>query len=235
VWPKESGDLADAAPTSEVWRKLRDGQGLTPALTRKTVLDLVKQYQFCHWHLQFPQVFAKGGFEVVFGNPPWEHVELKEEEWFASRRPDIADAPNAAVRKKRIAQLVEEDAALFAEFSLARRRFDGETHLIRESGRFPLRARGRINTYAIFAEHNRAVLGPHGRAGFIVPSGLVTDDTTKDFFASLVTAKQLTSCFTSRTKSGFSSQFIMRSGLRCCRSERQSARTWSSLAATWSS
>jgi hypothetical protein len=29
------------------------------------------QYSFFHWHLQFPQVFARGGFDVVLGNPPW--------------------------------------------------------------------------------------------------------------------------------------------------------------------
>ena len=28
-------------------------------------------YQLLHWHLAFPEVFAKGGFDVVLGNPPW--------------------------------------------------------------------------------------------------------------------------------------------------------------------
>ena len=33
VWPKQPGALADAAPTNELWRQLRDGQGQPPALT----------------------------------------------------------------------------------------------------------------------------------------------------------------------------------------------------------
>ena len=37
VWPKHPGDLADAAPTNEVWRQLRDSQNPLPALTTKTV------------------------------------------------------------------------------------------------------------------------------------------------------------------------------------------------------
>ncbi len=52
-----------------------------------------------------------------------------------------------------------------------------------------------MNTYALFAEHNCSVLGPHGRAGFIVPSGLVTDDTTKEFFAGLVERRMLSAVF----------------------------------------
>ena len=33
VWPKQPGPLADAAPTNELWRQIRDGQGRPPALT----------------------------------------------------------------------------------------------------------------------------------------------------------------------------------------------------------
>lgn len=71
VWPKQPDDLAEVAPTNELWRQLRDGQGRPPALTTKTVGELAEQYRFFHWNLQFPQVFAKGGFDVVLGNPPW--------------------------------------------------------------------------------------------------------------------------------------------------------------------
>ncbi|MBK9968585.1 MAG: hypothetical protein IPP07_28455 [Holophagales bacterium] len=79
VWPKLSGPLADAAPTNELWRQIRDGQGEPPALTMKTTEQLAMLHRFFHWNLAFPQVYAKGGFDVVLGNPPWEHVEIKEQ------------------------------------------------------------------------------------------------------------------------------------------------------------
>ena len=79
-WPKHPGDLADAAPTNELWRQLRDGQGQAPALTTKTVHALAERLRFFHWHLQFPQVCAKGGFDVVLGNPPWVRQELLKAE-----------------------------------------------------------------------------------------------------------------------------------------------------------
>ncbi|MCL2779674.1 MAG: N-6 DNA methylase [Polyangiaceae bacterium] len=77
VWPKQLGELADAAPTNGVWRQLCDGQGIALTLTTKTVEELTAQHSFFHWHLQFPQVFAKGGFDIVLGNPPWDLLEDK--------------------------------------------------------------------------------------------------------------------------------------------------------------
>ena len=140
-------------------------------------------------------MFARGGFDVVLGNPPWEHIELKEQEFFAMRDPSIADAPNAAARKDRIAALPATSPGLWIEWQLAQRRAQGEMHFARNSGRFPLSARGRINTYPLFAEHNWNTLAPHGRAGFIVPSGIATDDTTKEYFQALLERKALASIY----------------------------------------
>jgi len=63
--------------------------------------------------------------------------------------------------------------------------------LVRESGRFPLTARGKINTYSIFAETMRAIVSDAGRAGVITPTGLATDATTAPFFADTVATKRL--------------------------------------------
>lgn len=76
VWPKQPGEFDHAAPTNELWRQLRDGERQPPTLTAKTVGALGEQYSFFHWHLQFPHVFARGGFDLVLGNPPWVRQEL---------------------------------------------------------------------------------------------------------------------------------------------------------------
>lgn len=191
VWPKQPGELGEVAPTNELWRQLRDGRGQPPALTTKTVGELAEQYRFFHWNLQFPQVFAKGGFDVVLGNPPWEHMELKEEEWFAERVPEIAAAPNAAARKRMIATLRTVAPAVHDDFVRAVRAIDGENHVARETGRYPLCARGRINTFALFAEHNRNILNAGGALGCILPAGIATDDTTKEFFQSTLATRTL--------------------------------------------
>ena len=195
VWPKEPGPLAEAAPVSGLWLQLRDHKGVVPALTLETTCALATQYHFLHWHLAFPHIFAKGGFDVVLGNPPWERVKLQEQEFFASRSAEIATASNASVRKKLIAALPDTDPNLWKEWCAASREAEGQSHLIRQSGRYPLCGKGDINTYALFAEHNRTILAPKGRAGFIVPTGIATDDTTKEYFQNLVERKCLLSLF----------------------------------------
>src|SRR5690606_6806770 len=125
-----------------------------------------------------------GGFDVVLGNPPWDQVELKDKEVFAARDPDIAALPGS--RRKRASQeLAGSDPQLYGEFIAAARDFEGRRSLLTDSGRFPLCGRGRVNTYAVFAELMRNAISPTGRVGVIVPTGIATDDTTKHFFADL--------------------------------------------------
>ena len=161
---------------------------------RDEIVRLSQQYQFFHWHLAFPDVFHvpppdeeaeneqsgwNGGFDVVLGNPPWERVKLQEKEWFAERNPEIANAPNAAARKKMIEALRADDPYLHIRFLDDLRKAEGESHLMRNSGRYPLCGRGDINVYTVFAEGMRSLLNAAGRLGCILPSGIVTDDLTK--------------------------------------------------------
>ncbi|MER6784933.1 DNA methyltransferase [Streptomyces sp. NPDC000658] len=210
VWPKHEG--APEAPTDQVFRALRGrDQSAVPDATHAEILSLRDQYYFFHWHLEFPEVFAvpesgarvqpgtgwAGGFDAVVGNPPWERVKLQEQEFFAQRSPEIAEAKNAAARKKLIAALSDDPDGmrLFAEFGSAKRRAEGESHFLRMSNRFPLTGRGDINTYAVFAETDRTLTGPRGRTGVIVPTGIATDATTQFFFKDLVTKGHLVALY----------------------------------------
>ncbi|MFG3492258.1 Eco57I restriction-modification methylase domain-containing protein [Streptomyces sp. NPDC047972] len=210
VWPKHAG--APEAPTDQVFRALRSrDQSLVPDATHEQILELRDQYCFFHWHLEFPEVFSvpesgagvqqgtgwAGGFDAVVGNPPWERVKLQEQEFFAQRDPSIAEAKNAAARKRLIAELRDDrdGARLYAEFEAAKRRAEGESHFLRTSARFPLTGRGDINTYAAFAETDRTLTGVRGRTGVIVPTGIATDTTTQLFIKDIVTKGQLAAIY----------------------------------------
>lgn len=64
-----------------------------------------------------------------------------------------------------------------------------------DGGRFPLTGVGIVNFYALFAELDGQLRRPDGRAGFIVPTGIATDDSTKAFFQSIVQGRQLASLY----------------------------------------
>src|SRR3546814_4874338 len=71
--------------------------------------------------VEFPDVMAKGGFDLVIGNPPWERVEVQEQELFSASHPQIANAPNAAKRKRMIQELEASDPRAYASWQQALR------------------------------------------------------------------------------------------------------------------
>jgi hypothetical protein len=209
--PKAKGKKAKAPRRADsdnafgiTTQHLRDfvESGALPAGLLPEARQLASQYQFFHWHLAFPEVFAHGGFDVNLGNPPWERVNIQEAEWFTEWRPDIASAPNVTARKRLIARLVDEDPKLHIAYSEAIRHSEGEGHVLRNSGLYPLCARGDINLYAVFAEGIRNHLKKTGRAGVVLPSGIATDENTKLFFRAVIDSCSLISLFDFENRAG---------------------------------
>ncbi|TAU15476.1 type II DNA modification enzyme [Rhizobium ruizarguesonis] len=190
----------DVVPTTlDVQTALAGGQG-NPQLTA-TAIDLAGSAYAFHWPLEFADIMASGGFDVVIGNPPWERIKLQEQEFFATRDADIATAINAAERARLIKDLEKAPAgsprrSLFDDFERAKRTAEASSIFARvpgeDGGRFPLAGRGDVNTYALFGEHFlRLANKKTGRAGIIVPTGVATDATTAPLFGHLVETQRL--------------------------------------------
>ena len=215
ITPKPAG--AEATPrtdlvptTAAVWSRATGGQVYPPLEGR--AVDLARAARAFHWPLEFPDVMAIGGFDAVLGNPPWDRIKLQEQEFFAARAPDVAEAPNAAERGRRILALLQAPAGsrerlLFHEFQTAKRVSEAASVFARvpgaEGGRFPLTGRGDVNTYSLFAELFTRAIGERGRAGVIVPTGIATDATTAPFFGALIAGQRLVSLHDFQTGLGY--------------------------------
>ncbi|KUM25645.1 hypothetical protein AU467_25350 [Mesorhizobium loti] len=196
--PKTGGVPANrvqvAIPTTgQVWQALGGHTVYGPLVGRAQ--EVAGNARAFHWPLEFPDIMEHGGFDCVLGNPPWERIKLQEEEFFAVRDPEIASAKNAAARKRLIAQLNEINPRLAAEWTDAIRTAECESAFIRLSGRYPLGGVGDINTYAVFADFFRQAISQRGIAGLIVPNGLVTGYSYRDFLRHLLNTKTLASFF----------------------------------------
>ena len=202
VWPKRLDTPAEPI-TTETIRRLEDGRHSMSSPEEEELERLADRFQFFHWHLEFPGVFENAGFDCVIGNPPWEHIELKEIEWFSERHEGIVNARTGAERKRLIAALKDVDQPLYRAYQEALRSHDGLSHLLRDGGRYPQCGRGRINLYAVFAEAIRSLLNEHGRAGCVLPTGIATDDTTKVFFQDVVENRSLVSLYDFENKGVF--------------------------------
>ncbi len=181
-----SGPSARTVPTTEeLWMALNQGKMRQAMVGAPKAARRARAF---HWPLEFPDVMQRGGFDVVLGNPPWEVMQLSDKEYFATSKPEIAELAGAA-RKKAIERLQTGDPAAYQEFVNAKRMFDTGNEFARESGRFDLTARGKVNTYSLFAELFSRLTRDH--AGVIVPTGIATDSSTAPFFAALVEEKRL--------------------------------------------
>lgn len=197
----ELGAKGVTVPTTSAVRDKLSGL-LAVSNLESIAIQVASAARAFHWPLEFPQVFfprpgRKAGFDLALGNPPWERIKLQEQEFFASRDPEIANAPNAAARRAKIEALRSAPPgsakrALYDEFSVSKRIAEAASVFARvpsgEGGRYPLTGAGDVNTYALFAE---LFAGVASRASMILPLGISTDATTAPFFAELVTSQRL--------------------------------------------
>ncbi len=150
------------------------------------------------WNKTFDNVFSRAespGFDCVIGNPPWERLKLQEREFFAFSAPKIAGAVSAAKRRQMIDAIRQSHPELYERYEDAKKAAENTLAHVRQSGNFPLTAKGDINTYVLFAELARKIVAPTGRVGLLVPSGIASDKTTKEFFAKLTNSQSLVALY----------------------------------------
>ncbi|MDO5701524.1 MAG: N-6 DNA methylase [Bowdeniella nasicola] len=202
-WPFREG--AAPAPTTAVIAELGVNEASQSEEFTTQVADIAERLQFFHFHLEFPEVFARGGFSAVLGNPPWEKAKFQEREFFESRAPEFA-AMAGAKRKAAIAALeagTPEEQGLYREFAEARERANRFLAVAKGGGLFPLTGTGDLNTYALFTELTTRLVSPNGRLGIIVPTGIATDKTTSAFFRSVTEARRVESLYDFENKGIF--------------------------------
>jgi len=217
VWKKRHSDELPYPITQEILDRIRRNPHSCPPWMREEIIRLAREYQFFHWHLEFPDVFKpkagdeiaedevtgwSGGFDCVLGNPPWEKIQPEEQGFFAASRPDIAEATGSR-RKRMIDDLAISDEYLYRNWLVYKRRIEGITSISKHAGRHPLSGRGRLNTYSLFLETAWYIATcSNGHVGLIVQTGLVTDDSNKELFRGLISTHSLRSLYDFENRDG---------------------------------
>lgn len=158
------------------------------------VKRMADEQRFFHWCVEFPEVFAANkGFDVMCGNPPWDKLQMEEEKWFAGKNNDIVKAANQADRKKKISQLEAEDPILYQEFQKACNAIASQSNFVKNSGRFPLTAVGKLELSSLFAE--LCLSFTKEAWGLVLPTGIAVNDSNKYFFSKLIDENRLISLY----------------------------------------
>lgn len=83
--------------------------------------ELASQQHFMHWALEFADVFkARGGFDMLLGNPPWIKVEWNEQALLSDFDPRFA------IRKLSASDTAKQREAVLTALPLARADYLGE-------------------------------------------------------------------------------------------------------------
>jgi hypothetical protein len=173
-WP-----VAEAAklPSREAWladvEALVAGREADPA--RLAVVRAVSERMcFFHWELAFPEVFARGGFDVMLGNPPWLKVEWDESAVLADFDPTIAlrdlSAKEAGARREAVLRDDTARRVFFEELEAS----VGTSWFLGAAQNYPLLQGAQNNLYKCFLERAMS-LAPAGAIGFIHQKGLYDD------------------------------------------------------------
>lgn len=170
-------------PTNATLENIRENEYINPRVIEK-VKTLSEKFHFFHFHLEFPEVFEKGGFDCIIGNPPWETVEFKTQEYFKTSYPNIASIKTTNKREIEIQKLKESNPEDYLAYLTEFYKSESFKRYLKFSGRFPLTSEGKINLYSKFSE---AVLYLTNTFGIIVQGDIGTGFDTKKFFDYLIT------------------------------------------------
>jgi hypothetical protein len=135
--------------------------------------------RFFHWELEFPEVYADGGFYCVLGNPPWDKV-LPSKIEFYGQRDVLIRAYKGNELDRRIDELHAQYPNLSDEFAAYREHATTVAQMLRSGGDFPLAearssaAHEEVAKYFLDRAISRVKKG--GAVGFLVPSVFYNGD-----------------------------------------------------------
>ena len=121
------------------------------------------------------------GFSAMLGNPPWDQVELNDDEYFSSYEGYDAKWRNAE-KKKWISELFNQLQAVEDDYFLNKTRLERTATYLKSSGSYPLVSSGKCNLYSLFSELFTTIIHSRGNVGVIVPTGSATDLANAPFF-----------------------------------------------------
>ena len=133
--------------------------------------SVADRHRFFHWPLEFPGVFhrERPGFDVVVGNPPWNEITVEELAFYALRDPGLRGLPNLADRRRRIAELDQQNPDWRGEFETEQARLANIRGFFSESGGYQLQGVGDTDLYQLFCERYSHLVRQEGRLGVVLP------------------------------------------------------------------
>ena len=156
--------------TADVWRAL-NGQPSRQGVEEYSK-KIAGQANAFHWKLNFPEVFEKGGFDLVIGNPPWASMSPDLKRFFAPIAPEVRflskNEQDILMKNLLMNEAINQDWEAYCRDLYCQAAF------IKKSGRYSMFAPGNLgkgdfNIYRMLVETAFHITRKHGYLSQLVP------------------------------------------------------------------
>ncbi len=181
-WPLRDG--GPTPPTEANLRIITEGneEGI-PAQTLVKIEDLARSLRFFHWWIEFPDVFTpeEGGFDCVLGNPPWNIVELNEDEFFTRYLNEDISHLNKKQKQTVFKNILDSDKRISEDYRESKTAIEKFINYIKQAFQHQKVDRTvgfppKNNTYRLFIERFYTLADRMGCCGMITPLGIQGDE-----------------------------------------------------------
>ncbi|GGR53203.1 hypothetical protein GCM10008959_13390 [Deinococcus seoulensis] len=183
------------------WDAAKGKEGKTKK--RALTLDDITALKPFHWAFEFAEVMARGGFDAVIANPPWDVWQTDEKEFFQRHATGIQkNKIRIEDWKKKQAELmaIPEIRDAWLEFAS---RYPHTSAYFKKSPQFShnisfvngRNVGSKINLYTYFLEQSYRLLRDGGECGIVIPSGVYTDLGAKGLREMLFEKTEVTGLF----------------------------------------
>ncbi|MDN5385439.1 class I SAM-dependent DNA methyltransferase [Streptomyces sp. LB8] len=133
--------------------------------------DVAERQGFFHWELEFGQVFARGGYDLQVGNPPWVQLRWYEDRVLAERDPwfMLTEKPSSAEWRLRKQETLDSSSDSKAYFLGELAENAGISAMLSSLASYPLLIGTKGDLYRAFMVQVWQHIAPLGRAGLIHP------------------------------------------------------------------
>jgi hypothetical protein len=170
--PPTTDDLQSL--TADIWQRHTTDRE-SARLQRETAASVAREMRFFHWELEFPEVFERGGFHAIVGNPPWETLSPETKEFFANLNPLFREygKQRAVGEMKRL----RAEPAIEEAYRRYSRRVYQLGGFLKTSGIYTWYAEGNLakgdlDLFRSFVERDFRSLRPAGRMGQVLKEGI---------------------------------------------------------------
>ena len=148
--------------------------------------DDLDEYTPFHWVLEFAEVYADGGFDVIVGNPPWDRLTPQRDDYFSRYDEDFPSLLPEAKEQRQ--EKLLEDPEIERGWNEYRREIEIVSEYFHESDEYQMQTatiggntQGTENDLsALFTERVFQLAKDGGYVAQVLPGGIFNGASTKD-------------------------------------------------------